>query len=375
MACAAPQAKKTRAERSAAHSARWLADKFVEWQNPYGRLDPSRCSVASMGPRIISHSFIASALYGAHAATGVEAYRAAADRYFLFYFTWMREPKHVHPAHYGLALAAYGDFREHNPREKLLDPRADALFEWLLAFRWDKGSYFRNGYRGGKMVDAGNSDDNCHMGRGLMAHYALTKKPEALAAAEGLAKYYTTEVRPRTYQGCWSSVLGTWVVAPTTQSYFEHFKNVKACEMGWGFTTTGAIDYLTQLAKVTKDKQLKSRIAANCATAMKWQFDACQFEDGACGMSCRDDKWLGMTAGAILSFLRVRDADFLTPEEIDQYRPKAQAARDWILTDFESKILKSRGYIRVTGKSKPKLDNLAWLFGWTLDALVRAHEI
>ena len=27
------------------------------------------------------------------------------------------------------------------------------------------------------------------------------------------------------------------------------------------------------------------------AASMKWQFDACQFDDGACGMSGRDDKW------------------------------------------------------------------------------------
>jgi hypothetical protein len=31
---------------------------------------------------------------------------------------------------------------------------------------------------------------------------------------------------------------------------------------------------------------------------MKWQFDACQFDDGACGLSGRDDRWLGMTGGA-----------------------------------------------------------------------------
>ena len=40
------------------HPARWLADKFVQWQNPYGRLDPGRCPVADGGHRVISHSFI-----------------------------------------------------------------------------------------------------------------------------------------------------------------------------------------------------------------------------------------------------------------------------------------------------------------------------
>ena len=108
---------------------------------------------------------------------------------------------------------------------------------------------------------------------------------------------------------------------------------------------------------------------------MKWQFDACQFDDGACGMASRDDKWVGMTAGAILSFLRVRDADFLSAEEIAKYRPKVELARDWLTRDLADKVLKHRGYIRVTGKSQPKLDNLAWLLGWALSALIRLDEI
>ena len=354
---------------------RFLADKFVEWQNPYGRLAPGRCPVAAWAPRIISHSFIGIALYRAYELTGTEAYKTAADRYILFYTSWIRQPPHIHSAHYGLALAAYRAFKLHNPKEMLLDNRAADFFEGLLAYRWDKGSYFRNGYPGGKMEDAANSDDNCHMGRGLVGYYEITKNPKVLAEAEGLARYYTTEVKPGTYQGVWSSKLSTWVVAPTSQGNFEHFKDVTSSAMGWGFSSVGAIDYLAELAGLTKNKELKALITANCAASMRWQFDACQFDDGACGLSGHDDKWMGMTAGAILSFLRTRDAGFLSEEDIMRYRPKALAARDWLLKHITEKDLKAGGYIRVTGKSHKKLDNLAWILGWTLDALTQVQNI
>ena len=359
----------------AAHPARWLADKFVEWQNPYGRLDSGRCPVADGGVRVISHSFIGISLYRAYAATGIRAYKSAADRYVLFYMGWIREPPHVHSAHYGLALAAYRHFRRHNPKDQIFDARAASLFEYAQEFRWNEGSYFRNGYSDGGMPDAGNSNDNCEMGRGLIAYHSLTKDPKVLASAEGLASYFTTEVKPGTYQGCWSSELGTWVVAPTANDRFEHFDDTPASRTGWGFSSVDTIEYLVELAAATKNEKLKSDIARLCAISMKWQFDACQFDDGACGMGGRDDKWWGMTAGAVLSFLRTRDAGFLSTDDIDTYRPKARAAKDWLLERATDETLNSGGYLRVTGKSHPKLDNQAWLFAWCLDALLRVDEV
>jgi len=108
---------------------------------------------------------------------------------------------------------------------------------------------------------------------------------------------------------------------------------------------------------------------------MKWQFDACQFDDGACGMSGRDDKWWGMTAGAVLSYLRTRDAGFLSEQDVARYRPKAARARDSLVKQATEETLRSGGYLRVTGKSRPKLDNQAWLFAWCLDALLRVDEV
>ena len=167
-------------------------------------------------------------------------------------------------------------------------------------------------------------------------------------------------------------------MAPTTQNRFEHFSDVSSREIAWGYTSIITISYLTRLARFTDKKDIRSAIAEKCAASMKWQFDACQFDDGACGMSGRDDKWLGMTAGAILSYLRVRDAGYMDEKTITQYRPKALAARDWLLKNNTAKDLdsKSAGYFRVTGRSHPRPpDNVAWNLGYALEVLPRVQDI
>lgn len=393
---------------------RMLADRMVSWQTSYGAPDPQTCPWVTPGlpggsPHFHSPSFMAIGLYSAYEATGEPAYKAAADRYAIYYLACLRNPpdaadayaqawiEHMNatygpspqrdiwaihiltwPFMYGMALAAFREFRRHNAGEVALDSKAAALIDWMLYWRWDEGSYFRNGYgvpdKG--IVDCANSDDNCHIGRGLMGYHELTGRADALGHAERLAEYYLTELEPGTYKGCWSSTLGSWAAAPTTAEGFEHFTGIKACEIAHGWTSVGGIDYLTRLAAVTTDTGLRERIAEKCVASMRWHYDACQFPDGAVGMSGRDDKWLGQTAGAILSFLRVRDAGFLSDAEAVAYRAKALLARDWLLEHLTPAGLDAGGYSQVTGQSEPRPpENTAWMFGWVLEALPRLDTV
>ena len=357
---------------------RLLADMFVEWQMDVGRLDPRRTRWANWSSKRNSYPRLVIGLNEAHRAIGVEAYREAAERMAVFYLGCLCNTANFHPPHFGLGMVMYREIKRNNPKVADFDDKVAALFEWMKPFVWDKGSYYRNGYAGGKMPDAGNSCDNADAGNGLVAYLQVKKRPEVLAAAEELGRYFLVEVKAGTYQGVWSPKLGTWVVAPTTQDKFEHFSDVSSRDIAWGYTSIIAISYLIRLAQFTDKKDMLSGIAEKCAASMKWQFDACQFDDGACGMSGRDDKWLGMTAGAMMSYLRVRDAGYLDEEEIAQYRPKAQAARDWLLANITADNLKSKsaGYFCVTGRSHPRPpDNVAWNLGYTLEVLPRVQDV
>jgi hypothetical protein len=325
-------------------------------------------------------------LYRAFEETGEAAYKAAADRYITFYLSCMRDPPTggqrqdypSYPYQYGMALAGFETFRKHNPDEDSMDGKAAALYEWLALWKWGEGSYFRNGYGSERydVADCANSDDNCHMGRGLIGYYHVSGRKDVLHDAEGLARYYLTEAKVGSYDGCWSSPLGTWVVAPTIVDSFEHFREQRSCEMGWGFSSVGAIEYLCKVAAATDSAELKRQVAEKCALSMQWQFDACQFEDGACGMRGRDDRWIGMTAGAVLSYLRTRSAGFLTESVARQYRASASRAADWIRTHLTPETVQTGGYFKVTGDSEPRPpENQAWMLGWTLDALGRFREI
>ncbi len=369
---------------------RMIADRFVEWQTPYGRPDPDRCPFVTPGKcistRFHSPTFMAIGLYRAFEDTSEIVYKEAADRYIAFYLSCMRDPPTggqrqdypSYPYQYGMALAGFEMFRKHNPAEDSMDGKAAALYEWLARWKWEQGSYFRNGYGSERhgVIDSANSDDNCHMGRGLIGYYHVSGRRDVLYDAEGLARYYLTEAQTGSYDGCWSSALGTWVVAPTIIDSFEHFRGQRSCEMGWGFSSVGAIEFLCKVAAVTGSAELKQRIAEKCARSMRWQFEACQFEDGSCGMRGRDDKWLGMTAGAILSYLRTRDAGLLSEETIAQCRPRALAAKDWIREHLTPETVLTGGYFKVTGDSEPRPpENQAWMLGWTLDALGRFEQI
>ena len=109
---------------------------------------------------------------------------------------------------------------------------------------------------------------------------------------------------------------------------------------------------------------------------MRWQFDDCQFDDGSLGMCGRDDKWMGMTAAAVQTFLWNRAAGFLSDEEIQKYRPKALAAAQWMLDHLDDDCLARAGYYRVTGQSQPEpICHGYWGITWTFEPLIRFDEI
>lgn len=367
-----------------------LADRFVEWQNAYGRPSPDSCPWVTPGPCIStqfhSPTYLAIALYRTFDATGEARYREAADRYVAMYMAAMCDPlegdqelsRPSYPFMYGMALAAYGEFKTRNPDETWLDAKASAIFDWLKRFKWNEGSWYRNGYgfaeRG--TVDCGFSEDNLNMGRGLMALYDVTRRDDVLAEARGLAGYYLSDLQKGTYQGCWSEQHGTWVVGPVGVGSFEHFEGQEAFDIGWGFTSVGVIEFLTRLARAVDDADLRADIARRCVASMRWQLDDCQFDDGACGLAGLDDKWLGMTAGAVLSFLRVRDAGFLTPDEVAEYGARARRAGAWMLDHLDDETVAAGGYVPVTGGSEPRPpENLAWMLSWVLVGVLEVERV
>jgi hypothetical protein len=375
---------------SPADKIRMLADAFAHWQTAYGRPDPATCPFVSKHPCITTHyhspTFMALGLYAAFDATGDARYRDAADRYVTFYLSAMRDPPtgrqlwdhQAFPFEYGMALAGYAAFRTRHPEEPCFDGKAAAIYEWLTLWRWGQGSYYRNSYGlpAQGIEDCANSDDNCHMGRGLVGYYVHSKRGDVLTDAEGLAQYYLTEAEAGTYRGCWSTKLGTWVVAPTSADQIEHFGGTPSSEMGWGFSSVGVIEYLSVLHGQTARDDLKRGIARTCASSMRWHFDACQFEDGAVGLSGLDDKWVGQSAGAALSYLRTRDAGLLTDRDTADYRRKALRAADWMLAHLTEEVLTTGGYHQVTGRSEPRPpENQAWMLGWTLELLPRLADL
>ena len=77
---------------------RLIADRFVDWQTPYGRPDPKRCPLVATGLRVMpsnfhSPTFMAIALYRAASAINDPQYKAAADRYITYYFACLRNPR------------------------------------------------------------------------------------------------------------------------------------------------------------------------------------------------------------------------------------------------------------------------------------------
>jgi hypothetical protein len=331
--------------------------------------------------------WLSRALYGAYDVLGDPTYKAAADRYAVFFIACLYD---------GAPAFALGGalepccklYREHNRGEDSLGnlywnrSKAKALFDWLLEWRTDEGCYFRCGYgwRDDQGVmhddqDVGYSNDLSDVGRGLVGYYQMFKNGTALKHALSLAQYYLNEHEPGSLRGVWSSRLGTWLVGPRHNAGFENI-GTHADEVGWGWSAYYVLLFLLRLHDCIADPELKAAIRDRCLMSLRWTFDACQFEDGALGMSGRDDKWLGQTAMSVLQYDELARRGLIDAETRRLYYPKVMKALGWLQQWTRPETLPPDGYVPVTGLSRPWPGwNTSWQFGLAVDGLLATPAI
>ena len=88
-------------------------------------------------------------------------------------------------------------------------------------------------------------------------------------------------------------------------------------------------------------------------------------------MSGRDDKWLGMTALAVLQYVELRYRTMVDELTHEEYYPKALRALAWLRRMSASGSMPRDGYIPVTGASRPDPGcNTTWLLALVVDGLL-----
>jgi hypothetical protein len=369
----------------------FLGDKFVSWQAPYGGPDPKKCPYRTPGKFDAFHMHgcgpMSRALYRLYRATQNEKYKAAADGYALFLINALHDPPTPFANKlvidgvkrtalssswmYGKALApCYEEFCKHNPNEDFLERKALALFRWLQRHRRDD-SYFGVGYPApNKAPDCQNSCDLGEVGYGLMGYYEISKRPEVLRDAVGLARFFLTDHVDGSGAGIWSPRLGVWLVSPWP-AHGEHMTDQEINRSGWGWSAYIDSEYLLRLRAVTDDKAMKTAIADKSVKALRWCLDVCQFDDGAHGMFVRDDKWVGMTAAAVLLYEALVRYDAIPVSQKAALHPRVEKSWRWLLKHTTPEAFPADGYVAVSGKTtKRPLENITWMMAWTCEALL-----
>jgi hypothetical protein len=379
---------KVQAQADWQRNARFLADRLVKWQSPYGGPDPKSPYRSDITATVIQGiAPQVRALYRMYELTGDKRYKHAADRHVLFYFSTLRDtPKPFSnmvtidskPLFstsaawiYGKALSpCYEWFVKFNPDDPSLKLKAYAIYDWLQVHRRND-SYFGVGYPIGKFEDAQFSCDLGEVGSGLVGFYKATKHERALTDAKGLAQYFLTEHKAGSAKGVWSSKLGTWLVGPWPGGGAEHFTTQQYDQVGWGWSCLVDAEFLLELRPFVEDEKTRKSIDDKCVSAMRWCVDQCQFEDGAHGMFGRDDKWVGQTAAAILLYKKLSDAGLLSSEVKQKYSSKVRKSWNWLLSRTSAETYPKNGYIKVSGSTTTKPpENLLWMMSWSIEALI-----
>lgn len=370
-------------------SVRHICDQIVSWQAPTGGVSLETCRYhrppASGKAKAWSFGqdipWLMRALYRFYDLTGEARYKAAADRYAVFFIACTHD--RVPAWQMGGALdPCYTLYREHNYKDDSLDPKVMAIYRWLLQYRTENPNYFDAGYgyRDDQGIyhsdeDVGYSNDLSDVGRGLLGYYQVFKDEEVLEHATKFSSYFTREHVPGSMEGVWSSKLGTWLIGPRHNSGFENLE-LHADEAGWGFSAWSCSLYLARLYDCVQDESLKAVIRDRCTASLRWTFDTCQFEDGALGMQGRDDKWLGMTAAAIMQYTELYRRQIIPQEVHKEYYPKALRALAWLREMSIPERFPPDGYIPVTGSSQPDPGcNVAWLIAFTAEGLMSGPEL
>jgi hypothetical protein len=332
------------------------------------------------------------ALYRLYRTTKDPKYKQAADRYALFLINALHDPPTPFSNTlaidgvrrtslssswmYGKALApCYEEFCKHNPKEDFLERKAIALYRWLQRHRRDD-SYFGVGYPAPNQApDCQTSCDLGEVGYGLMGYYEISKRPEVLQDAAGLARFFLTDYVEGSGKGIWQPRLGVWLVA-AWPAQGEHMTGQPINRVGWGWSAYIDSDYLLRLRDAIDDQAMKAAIAEKTVKALRWCLDVCQFDDGAHGMFDRDDKWVGMAAAAILLYEAVVRHGAITASDKAALRPRIEKSWRWLVDHTGPETFPKDGYIRVTGKTtKSPLENITWLMAWTCEALLLGPSV
>src|SRR5262249_50795164 len=161
--------------------------------------------------------------------------------------------------------------------------KAYAIYRWLQKHR-RPDSYFGVGYPLGKFPDAQNSCDLGEVGNGLMGFYRVSRHPQALKDALGLARFFLTDHQQGSGRALCSPKLGMWLIGPWPGGGAENSTNQVLNETGWGWSAYIAGEFLLRLRSQITDEPLRRQMADHCVKAMQWCYDACQFDDGGHGM-------------------------------------------------------------------------------------------
>lgn len=369
-------------------SMRSICDEFVEWQGENGIILKEKCPyfADSYKPifRYMEVPFMGRALYKFFEITKEKKYKLVADKYMLFYVDLICELITSEKIAYkfGMALEAAALYAKYNPlKSNEMKTSIELIAKWLRQMKDETlGSYFRCGYLPGTQgielaTDVGFSDDLCHVGRGLIRAYELLGDKELLYDIENLTKYFVTNQKDHTQDGIWNPALGTWSIGPWPDKNFEHMSDTAANEAGWVFSAYGDVEYLLDATYYIKSKQLVENLKDNCLLSIKWIFENCYFEDGAIGMTGKDDKWLGLTAAAILGIVKLYEDNVLSIEDLYYFKPLL--AKSWkFILDNTGKNLPEAGFIKVTNHTSPVPgDNVAWLLSWIVECLAKQQTI